>query len=200
MSLREDFERDGVARVTGAIAADDVRAMCACALARVAAIELVEIAGALRPAPGQELALWEIGRDPAFDRLPDALARAVDVAFGAGAWSQVDGERGGLLMPNFPCPGATPGVSEVSWHVDEPIPADASPGRVLLAYAFLDRVEPGGGATVAIAGSHRGRSGRPIELVGEAGDVVFLDPRCRHTISANVSTRPRLVMRLTCMR
>ncbi len=243
MSRRETFERNGVVRVAGAVA--DVDAMRACALERVAAIEMVEVAGAMRPARGHEMALWAIGREAAFAPLPGALARAVDEIFGAGAWVQPDGELGGLAMPSFPCPGARRGARGDAWHVDEPSPPGSPPGRVMIAYALLDRVEPGGGATVAVAGSHRwlaalaDRRGTAIghleacdalagaepwfaalvehgelgagcvsdgialdavELTGEPGDLVLLDPRCLHTISANVSTRPRLVMRLTCVR
>ncbi|MBL8240004.1 MAG: phytanoyl-CoA dioxygenase family protein [Bryobacterales bacterium] len=40
---------------------------------------------------------------------------------------------------------------------------------------------------------------RVIELTGGAGDVVLMDPRCLHTVSAN-TRRPRLQMRLTCRR
>lgn len=37
---------------------------------------------------------------------------------------------------------------------------------------------------------------RVVELVGDAGDVVLLDPRCLHTFSANISKRPRQILRL----
>lgn len=244
MSERESFEREGVVRVSGAIAAEDVHAMLVCARARVATTELVEIAGALRPARGTELAMWAIGREPAFAPLPDALARAVDRVFGGGVWTQIEGELGGVAMPNLPCPGARRRACGVAWHVDVPTPPGSPPCRMILGYAFLDLVEPGGGATVVIAGSHRrlaaiadrlaapiahndalgvlaraepwfaeivereefgdgcvseGIPLRAVELAGEPGDIVLLDPRCLHTISANVSRRARLVMRLTCV-
>jgi hypothetical protein len=235
--LREAFERDGIVRVAGAIAEADVRAMRDCARAGIASLEVVEIAGALRPQRGTELAMWAIGREPAFAPLPAALARAVDGVFGPGVWAQVDGELGGLAMPNLPAPGAVWTACGVAWHVDEPTPVPAAVGRVLIAYALLDVVEPGGGATVVFAGSQRrlaaiadrlgatidhgaargalasdepwfaaqieqdsARHPSLVELTGEAGDIILLDPRCLHTISANVSTRPRLIMRLTCVR
>jgi hypothetical protein len=222
-SLREAFERDGVVRVAGAIAADDVRAMRDCLRARIAAIDFVELAGARRPAPGNEAAMWAIGREPAFAPLPAALAAAIERVFGPGAWAQVTGETGGLAMPNLPCPGATWSVCDPAWHVDEPTQPGQPRGWALLGFALLDLVEPGGGATVVVAGSHR-RLGaladqlgatvatdtalaalarddwRVIELTGDAGDVVLMDPRCLHTISANVSSRARLAMRLTCAR
>lgn len=241
---RARFDRDGIARVEGAIAPDDVRAMLACALARLDAIEWIEIAGARRPAPGQELALWDLGRGPAFAPLPAALARAIDHVFGAGVWAPVPGDLGVVALPNFPSPGARPGPCGVAWHTDEALPAAPAPAQSLLAYAFLAPVAVDGGATVVVTGSHRRLAqlaiasrapigqveapaalarvepwfaalvdhgatadgcvsdGVPLalaELTGAPGDVVFLDPRSLHTISANVSTGPRLVMRLTCM-
>ncbi len=238
--LRDAFERDGVVCVAGAISPDDVRAMRDCVRERIASLEFVEVTGALRPAPGTELALWAIGREPALAPLPAALASAFERVFGPGVWAQVAGELGGLAMPNRPCPGTPWSVCEAAWHVDEPSEPRPALGRVVLGFAYLDRVEPGGGATVAIAGSHRRlaaladqlaasvttdvalaepwcadlihaggqREGcvsdriplRVVELTGEPGDIVLLDPRCLHTTSANVSPRPRLTMRMTCMR
>ena len=41
---------------------------------------------------------------------------------------------------------------------------------------------------------------RVVECTGEPGDITLMDPRCLHTLSANIATRPRLVMRMLCMR
>jgi Phytanoyl-CoA dioxygenase (PhyH) len=250
--LREALERDGVVRVADVIAPDDLRTMSDCVRACIATVELVEVTGALRPARGTELALWSVGRDPALAALPRALAATLGRVFGPGQWAQVDGELGGFAMPNLPCPGAPWSACAAAWHVDEPTPPGQVPGNVLLAFALLDRVEPGGGATVALAGSHRRlaaladdlatlvttdialaelarvepwfadlihtgdldrahpclRAGcvsdriplHVVELTGEPGDILLMDPRCLHTTSANVSARPRLLMRMTCMR
>ncbi len=224
--MRQSFDRDGVVRITGAIADAEVGPMRDRARAGIAAVDFVEVAGARRPAPGAALALWEIGRAPELAPLPAALARAVDELFGPGVWTQAPTELGGLAIPNLPCPSARWSASEVSWHVDEPSVPGASSSQALIAYALLDRLEPGGGATVVAAGSHRrlgalaeergapigfdeacalvradpGLVERAVELIGEAGDLLLLDPRCLHTISANVSPRPRLAMRLTCLR
>lgn len=248
MTLGERFARDGVVRVEGAIPADQVAAMRACVLARIADLAFVEIAGARRPARGTELAMWEIGRDPVFASLPGALADATARVFGPGVWTPVAGELGGVAMPNLPCPGATWRACDVAWHVDEPTPPGGEPGGILLGYALLDVVEPHGGGTTVIAGSHRrlaaladagaapityeaareafaaavpwfaallgpapeaalaagcesaGVPLRVVEVTGGPGDLVLLDPRCLHTIAANVSARPRLAMRLTCLR
>ncbi|MCO5169611.1 MAG: phytanoyl-CoA dioxygenase family protein [Planctomycetes bacterium] len=259
-AAREVFEAEGWVRVPGAVARADVDAMRAALLETLAARGLlgeglVEVAGALRPGPGSEGVLWEVGRGPAFAPLPGALAGAVDGVFGPGAWAPVEGQHGGLAAPNFPLPGVW-SVPHEAWHVDEPSGAGRAGAWGLLGFALLDEVAPGGGATVLIAGSHRrllaladeraapgallttdealaalaaaedwfadllrpgdpaarrrrfmdeghvsaGVSLRVVEVTGAPGDVVLMDPRCLHTVSANVSPRARLQMRLVCQR
>ncbi len=256
------FERDGVVRVPGVVGRAEVAAMRASLLATLetrglVGERLVDVAGALRPGPGSEAALWEAGRQPAFAVLPDALARATDAVFGAGVWAPNEGQQGGLAQPNFPLPGAW-SVPHQAWHVDESTAAGCARSWGLLGFVLLDEVEPGGGATAVLAGSHRRllalaaelappstgrllttdealaaltareawfaellRPGEPaerrrrfmhdghvsagvplrvVELTGAPGDVVFMDPRCLHTVSANVSSRARLSMRMVCVR
>ncbi|MBL8619787.1 MAG: phytanoyl-CoA dioxygenase family protein [Myxococcales bacterium] len=271
MSLPEDaagFAAAGVARVRGAIAPADLAAMRAAVWATLGrygiradapatwvaggALPLVEIAGALRP--GDVGPMWAIGEAPACAALRPALAAAVDAVFGPGAWSPAD-EHGGQAMPNLPVAGAPWEVPHAAWHVDEPTVAGQARAWGLLGFACLDDVAPGGGATVAVAGSHRalarladargpgavvttddglaaliaadpwlaalvapgpavarraayldadhdhaGVALRVVELTGRAGDLLLMDPRLLHTVSANRAARPRLVMRLTCSR
>lgn len=259
MPAREAFEADGFVRVPGVVGPADVAAMRASLWATLAARgvvpeRFVEVAGALRPGPGAEEALWEVGRQPAFAPLPGALARAADEVFGAGTWAPTDGQQGGLAAPNLPLPGVW-SVPHLAWHMDEPVAATQERAWGLLGFVCLDDVEPGGGATVVIAGSHRRllalarssagggllttddalaalaasdgwfadllRPGDPaarrrrfmdeehvsagvplrvVELTGAPGDLVLMDPRCLHTVSANASTRARLTMRLVCVR
>ena len=210
---RADYEADGIVRVPGVVAPGAVRAMRDELLARVEALPLVEMLGARRPGPGCDEALWDVARAPVFDDLAGAAADAIARGLGAGAYAPVDR---GLAAPNFPGTETVWTVPRTAWHVDEP----AAPGQphawALLAFVLLDAVEPGGGATVMVAGSHRrlvelapiadpaaalaGEDWRVVELTGAAGDVVLMDPRCLHTVSANVSRRPRLQMKLTCGR
>lgn len=44
--------------------------------------------------------------------------------------------------------------------------------------------------------SQQGITSRVVDLSADAGDIILLDPRCLHTVSANVSNRPRQVLRL----
>jgi hypothetical protein len=251
------FDVEGLVRLPGVIGGADVAAMRAAVERMLERIDLVEIVGALRPGPGSSEELWEVGRGEAFAPLPGLLASAVDGVFGPGMWAPIDGQHGGLAAPNVPLPGAGAWtVPHAAWHVDEPTSAAHDRGWGLLAFAFLDDVEPGSGATVAIAGSHRrlqtlaatiaptgllttedavaalrrdepwfaelfapggdpaarrrrfldevyvsdGIPLRVVELTGAAGDVVLMDPRCLHTVSANAGRRARLQMRMTCGR
>jgi hypothetical protein len=251
------FDANGTVRLPAVIAGADVAAMRAEVERMLERMVLVEIAGALRPGPESSEALWDVGRGRAFAALPDALGAAVDRVFGPGVWEPVAEERGGLAAPNLPLPGAGAWtVPHAAWHVDEPTAAAHERGWGLLAFAFLDDVEAGGGATVAIAGSQRrlhalaaaiapagllatgdamaalrrdepwfaelfaaggdpaarrrrfldadyvsdGIPLRVVELTGAAGDVVLMDPRCLHTVSANAGPRARLQMRMTCRR
>jgi hypothetical protein len=273
-ALREAFDTDGIVRVPGVLASEEVRAMRDRTWEMLEAhgvlrddprtwspgggMRLVELLGALRPGPGTDELLWEVGRAAVFAPLENALRRAVDEVFGAGVWAPVENQHGGLAAPNFPIPGRAWNVPHAAWHVDEPTAAAQPLGWGLLGFAFLDEVEPGGGATAAIAGSQRRlgklaaahaeppapgvvtteeaiavlgreeawfadlfapgdpevrrsrfmREGhvsqgiplRVVELTGTPGEIALMDPRCLHTVSANVSGRARLTMRMTCAR
>ncbi len=256
------FAATGLARVPAAIAPAEVAAIRAALWATLGAhgiraeapatwcagggLPLVEVAGALRP--GDVGPMWAVGRDPACAALGPALARAVDQVFGPGVWTPAD-EHGGQAMPNLPLAGPPWQVPDAAWHVDEPTVAGQAGAWGLLGFVCLDDVGPGGGATVAIAGSHRAllavadargpgavvttddglaalaaaepwfaalraapprelprahvHAGVPLEIVeltGRAGDLLLMDPRLLHTVSANRGDRPRLVMRLTACR
>ncbi|MBK7074089.1 MAG: phytanoyl-CoA dioxygenase family protein [Myxococcales bacterium] len=162
------FAATGLARVPAAFTARDVAAIRSAVWATLAgygiradapttwiaggALPLIEIAGALRP--GDVGPMWAVGRDPACAALRPALARAVDAVFGPGVWSPAD-EHGGQAMPNLPIAGAPWAVPHAAWHVDEPTVAGQGAAWGLLGFACLDDVAPGGGATVAVTGSHR---------------------------------------------
>ncbi|MFT7521166.1 MAG: hypothetical protein ACI9MC_003317 [Kiritimatiellia bacterium] len=245
--LRDIFVRDGVLRVRDVVDPSSIAAMQRAFGDRVAALEFVENAGALRPAPGTEMSWWNVGREPIFGPVADAFARALVRVFGADVWEQVEGELGGYAMPNLPSAGASWSACAAAWHVDEPTVPHVVPPWVLVGFTHIDRVEIGGGGTVVLAGSHRrlalladeleetvttdialaslarqepwfsrllehdarstaggctsaGVEMRLVELAGEPGDLLLLDPRCLHTTAANVSPRARLTMRTTCLR
>ncbi|MGE0799152.1 MAG: phytanoyl-CoA dioxygenase family protein [Lautropia sp.] len=105
-----------------------------------------------------------------------------------------------------------------AWHVDiKADPPDRLPG--IQAFVLIDDVVPGGGATRALAGSHRiaaASKPRPdlrglpsagaervralarfgldeVEMAGRAGDVFLMDLRVLHAPSPNMSKRMRIM-------
>ena len=125
------------------------------------------------------------------------------------------------------------------WHLDMPRSAIIGPPGPEM-FTFLNRVEPKGGGTLVLAGSHRllndveylsskgvkkklkrhayfqeltGKSGdddrsrfmedvghiddvpvQVVELTGDPGDVYFVDLRSLHSIGANTSDQPRMMI------
>ena len=80
-----------------------------------------------------------------------ALVATLDALLGRGGWLEPP-NWGPPLVSFRECESW--GVPTKSWHLDLPItPAGAL--RAVRAFTFLTDVEPHGGATVAVAGSHR---------------------------------------------
>ncbi|MCM5680182.1 phytanoyl-CoA dioxygenase family protein [Schlegelella sp. S2-27] len=103
----------------------------------------------------------------------------------------------------------------LNWHVDVAArPPDALPG--IQAFVLIDDVAPRGGATLALAGSHRLSGARAslrevlnasthletdlralgvtvLEMCGRAGDVFLMDMRLLHTPSVNSTSRLRMM-------
>jgi len=121
-----------------------------------------------------------------------------------------------LLSP--PNQGAST-LENLNWHVDIAAnPKGPLPG--IQAFFLIDDVAPGGGATLALAGSHRvNTQGMPtssqlrevlktpgdlrgnlhrlgieiIEMSGRAGDVFLMDLRVLHTPSVNSTKNVRMM-------
>ncbi|MDQ0013102.1 hypothetical protein J2W23_001481 [Variovorax boronicumulans] len=126
-----------------------------------------------------------------------------------------------LLSP--PSQGAST-LEGLNWHVDIAArPQDPLPG--VQAFFLIDDVAPGGGATLALAGSHRaGAPGQPsaarlrealktpgdlarnleqlgigiVEMSGRAGDVFLMDLRLLHTPSVNSTKNVRMMATARC--
>jgi hypothetical protein len=115
----------------------------------------------------------------------------------------------------------------LNWHVDLAArPQDPLPG--VQAFFLIDDVAPHGGATLALAGSHRIDTRRPasdsqpalrellkdpldlerrlgerglaiVEMCGRAGDVFLMDMRVLHTPSVNATKQPRMMATTRCI-
>lgn len=113
----------------------------------------------------------------------------------------------------------------LNWHVDVKTEGpDHMPG--VQAFFLIDDVKPHGGATLALAGSHKLKQGglgsqsrlrealkshvhleetlrefglKVIEMSGQAGDVYLMDMRTLHTPAINASNKVRMMATCRCL-
>jgi ectoine hydroxylase-related dioxygenase (phytanoyl-CoA dioxygenase family) len=157
---RDEFQRRGVLRLEGLLPAAAVgeargavqRAFEPMGLWRDGAWRLD---AATRPVfPEKGFRSKQIGnKHPEVEALLEtpALLAAVDVLLNGRAFDRTRNRRPQVLAT---LPNADAWSVPTGWHVDFPrLPSGERPGVQL--FAFLDRVEPGGGGSVVVAGSHR---------------------------------------------
>ena len=101
-------------------------------------------------------------------------------------------------------------LQDLNWHRDiSAEDRDQSPG--IQAFVLIDNVSPTGGATLALAGSHRiaryrsvahdtgrvmkvdGERLTVVEMSGRAGDAYLMDMRLIHAPSINATRRVRMM-------
>lgn len=117
-------------------------------------LPLHALTGAFRPGPSTHASVLDFGAAPRFAAFDIALQAALDSVFSEGAWSPAPA-IGRLLMPAFPMPNQAWTVPSDAWHADEPTFLDRDTPMGILAFVFLDDVQPKGGATVVLSGSPR---------------------------------------------
>lgn len=78
------------------------------------------------------------------------VVRALDEILGAGCWEQPTNRQ---ILLTFPTP--PPWSMPSGWHVDFACEQPTWPVPAVKLFTLLDRVEPGGGGTVVLLGSHR---------------------------------------------
>ena len=125
------------------------------------------------------------------------------------------GDQGTQLLLSLPHQGRW-SLDGLNWHIDTTArPDDGIPG--VQAFYLIDEVVPHGGATLALARSHRlpGEAARAlraglkspteaqaallaadteiVEMSGQAGDVFLMDMRVLHTPSINASKHIRMM-------
>jgi len=148
----ETFARDGIVRLHRAIPARDVTAM------RARIWDFLERAQGVREG---DPATWPASRPFHFQALSrsdafapvrcPALVSALGELLGPGGWQEPP-SWGPPLVSFRDCEAWE--LPTKSWHLDLPIPPTTAL-RAVRAFTFLSDVEPRGGATVAVAGSHR---------------------------------------------
>jgi hypothetical protein len=149
----EEFARDGIVRIPGVFAADDAARM-----RDVLWRELAELYG-MRPddrstwTPVRPTSLVATKKHPAANAILGApLRAALDQLFGPAGWGEPPHQ--GQVLVTMPT-GEDWSVPHRQWHTDVgfDVPQDG-PGGVKI-WALLGDLEPGGGGTPQVAGSHR---------------------------------------------
>ena len=147
------FAEEGVVELRGAFSAAEAAAMRS-----VIWDDFEERTGLRRddpatwPAGGPDFHLRSLKGLPVFEPVlrNDGMRAALDGIL--GTW--VPPKRRSLrLLVTFPSPG--PWVMPVGWHFDGSFERSTVPVRWVQLWALLDRVEPCGGGTLLLAGSHR---------------------------------------------
>ncbi len=155
--LERNFDRDGFAIVRGAIGSAAIGSMLTSLWQALAKRH-----GLQRDDPDT----WNVERPSGLQSLrrsealapmvAPALRSAIDALLGAGRW---DCPRSGVgAIPCFPRPGAQPcdwDVPATIWHTDYPGRGNPGPRFGAKALATLERLEPRGGGTLVVSGSHR---------------------------------------------
>ncbi|MCA9516168.1 MAG: phytanoyl-CoA dioxygenase family protein [Myxococcales bacterium] len=217
----EQFHRDGVLRLPGFHA----RARLAQSAARLRdeaqrRLATASFARALRKLPVFQQITRLSGALTAgeLDRVlltPELTARVGELAGRAPL-----GGQGAQVLASPPRQGAWT-LDGLGWHVD--LAADPQQQRVpgIQAFFLVDDVAPRGGATLALAGSHRATPGdlraalrardaglearlaalgvRVVEMCGRAGDTYLMDMRVLHAPAVNATPNLRLMATCRCL-
>ncbi len=150
----DGFVATGLLRLDGAIPTDRAAAM------RAVVWRHVERRSGIRledrstwPGP-HAINFRGLKRDPTLRSLFDggAVCAALDAVFGPGGW--VRPTSGAQVLLTFPAPGPWV-LPSGSWHTDFWIERPSWPALGVKVFAFLSDVEPGGGGTLVLSGSHR---------------------------------------------
>jgi hypothetical protein len=154
----DEFRRFGILRVPGAISARVANAMCDSVWEKLARRYHIR-----RDAPetwkGQRIAgTKDRPKSMTFEQVASPAVRAIfDGLLGQAAWERA--EHWGSLLVSFPgaFPEARDGwyVPHQGWHLDEPVVRSLPHLYGVRLFTCLAKLSPGGGATLAVAGSPR---------------------------------------------
>lgn len=157
----DEFDRRGVLRLRGLISADRVRRAREYVQRRLALLGiwkggtwcLGDSPRPLWPATGLKTSKVIGNKHPDVEALLEdpGLLAAVEALLGGDAFDRVAYPRPSVL---FTLPNSDTWTVPAGWHVDTPrLASGRQPGVQL--FTFLDTVEPRGGGTLIVAGSHR---------------------------------------------
>jgi Phytanoyl-CoA dioxygenase (PhyH) len=183
----DEFDRRGVLRLRGLISTDRVRRAREYVQRRLALLGLWKdgawcFGNGARPQwPASGLKASKVigNKHPDVEALLEepALLAAVGALLGEGAFDRVAYPRPSVL---FTLPNSDTWTVPTGWHVDTPrLASGRRPGVQL--FTFLDTVEPRGGGTLVVAGSHRLLNERRFVRVNEIKQLL-----CRETFFRNL--------------
>jgi hypothetical protein len=169
----EQFERQGVVRLEGLLSEDGVRRAREAVLRRLARAGVTQAGGwrideptltrtrrgsltwwdTSQPLPSSAIGGQPLGRADELEALgrEPALLAAVDALLGGRAFDRTGQQRLRVLIN---LPDRAEWTMPAAWHTDSPRLASGQALGVQL-FACLDVVEPGGGGTLVVTGSHR---------------------------------------------
>jgi hypothetical protein len=152
--LRASFEERGLAHLRAAV--DE----SVCAALRQEVLGLLSDRRVVPESPPPGFAVTpsrtsRIARAHGFDEIWGPSVRAaIDDLLGSGAWQRPPA-AGQLLAITLPLVDAAWTLPHKAWHLDYTAPGAAASIPGVQIFLLLDRVEPGGGATVVVSGIHR---------------------------------------------
>lgn len=153
--IRRQFDQWGYVRVPGAFDREDSLRMRDWLWERLRAVHGIERDDPGTwdvPWPGTHVTEKTFGRSP--ERMAtDAFRRVADAGLGAGAWRLPKDWSGALI--SFPRGDNAPWtVVSDGWHWDAEIGTHRDGPRSLFTFAVFSEIEPQGGGTLLLAGSH----------------------------------------------
>ncbi|GAA4998432.1 phytanoyl-CoA dioxygenase family protein [Actinopolymorpha pittospori] len=150
---RAEFDLTGIVKLEGAFSAADASAMRAVVWKELAVRHGIHEDDPSTWTPHYVSGMKTTKRHPAFQAiLGPPLRAALDDLLGPGRWQEP--KHQGQVLVTLPNADSWR-VPHHMWHTD--VGYDTPPGQLIGVkhWAFVDAVEPGGGGTVQLAGSHR---------------------------------------------
>ena len=150
----EEFANTGVAHLHAAFSAEEAAAMRAVTWSHLEQrYELRQHDPSTWPTDRRGISLKPLKGRREFTPVVanEALREVCDHVFGAQGWKPPG--RGPRLLLTFPTPG--PWAMPARWHCDISFHHASFPIPAVQLWAFIERVDPGGGGTLLLAGSHR---------------------------------------------
>ena len=150
---RTDFERDGIVKLPAAFAADEAARMRDVLWAELAARHGMDRDDRSTWTPDRPTGLKTTKRHPVANAIfGTPLRSALDDLFGIGGWAEPPHQ--GQVLVTMPMAESW-SVPHNMWHTDLGFDLPADELVAVKVWALLGDIDPGGGGTPQVTGSHR---------------------------------------------